>query len=85
MKQILVAFLVSLVPSFGVASECGCDFTGNLSIRQLIEADLVFKGHVITKRTEVFPDLGYRFVATFFIDELISWPVGSDTVDIEFG
>lgn len=85
MKVILFLFLVSFNPIFANASECGCDPGEDLSIRQLIEADLSFKGHVINKRTEHFPGLGYSFVATFLIDELISGIAESDTVDIEFG
>ena len=70
---------------FGRASECSCSPDDDLTIRHLIDSDLMFKGHLITKRTEFFPDLGYRYVATFFIDELISGTPKSETVDIEFG
>jgi len=78
-------FFFFLNPFFGRASECGCYPGDDLNIRHLIEADLLFKGHLTTKRTEFFPNLGYRYVATFFIDELISGTPKSDTVDIEFG
>lgn len=85
MRKILLLLFVFFNLEVVKASECGCDPNADLSIRQLIEADLIFRGHVITKRTEHFPDLGYSFVATFFIDELISGKTESDTVDIEYG
>ena len=85
MRVFLLIFFIWLNASFPNASECGCDPNADLSIRQLIDADLIFKGHVITKRTELFPELGYRYVATFSIDELISGNPESSTVDIEFG
>jgi hypothetical protein len=85
MSGALVLIFLFLVTTLGKASECGCDQNADLNIRQLVEADLVFKGHVVTKRTEFFPELGYRFVATFFIDKLIGGSVESETVDIEFG
>jgi hypothetical protein len=85
MNVVLFLLLVVFTPFFGYASECGCNPGQDLNIRQLIESDLIFKGHVITKRTEHFPGLGYSFVATFLIDELISGKTESDTVDIEYG
>lgn len=81
----LLFFFFFLNPFFGRASECSCSQDDDLNIRHLIESDLMFKGHLVTKRTEFFPNLGYRYVATFFIDELISGTPKSDTVDIEFG
>ncbi|MFZ9189419.1 MAG: hypothetical protein ACO21G_12610, partial [Algoriphagus sp.] len=83
--NILICLFFFLNPVFGRASECGCYPGDDLTIRHLVEADLLFKGHLITKRTEFFPNLGYRYVATFFIDELISGTPKSETVDIEFG
>ena len=84
--RILICFVFFLTPFFGRASECVCDLEEDFfSVRQLYDAELVFKGHLISKRTEFFSDLGYRYVATFFIDELISGTPQSETVDIEFG
>lgn len=85
MRVFLLIFFIWFNASLANASECGCDPNADLNIRQFIDADLVFKGHVVTKRTEFFPELGYRYVATFFIDELISGNPESSTVDIEFG
>ncbi len=83
---IFLFFIFFLNPFFGRASECGCDLEEDfLSVRQLFDAELVFKGHLVSKRTEYFSDLGYRYVATFFIDELISGTPESETVDIEYG
>jgi hypothetical protein len=85
-KILLLIFFTSIqVNVFSKDSECGCDPRADLSIRQLIEADLIFKGHVINKRTEYFPGLGYSYVATFFIDELIRGNTEFETVDIEYG
>ena len=85
MKIVLFFLLLFGYPSLTKASECDCDQDTDLSIRHLIEADLIFRGHVVSKRTEFFPGIGYRFVATFFIDESISGNVESETVDVEFG
>lgn len=85
MRKILLLLFLVLSSAVGEASECGCDPSADLSIRQFIDADLIFKGHVIAKRTEFFSELGYSFVATFSIDELISGNPESSTIDIEFG
>jgi hypothetical protein len=83
---IFLFFIFFFNPFFGRASECVCDLDEDfLSVRQLFNAELVFKGHLVSKRTEYFSDLGYRYVATFFIDELISGNPQSETVDIEYG
>lgn len=84
MKELLFLLLLTN-PFFWEVSECGCDPTSDLSIRQLIEGDLIFKGQMVDKRTEYFPEIGYNYVATFTIDELITGEVESNTVDINFG
>jgi hypothetical protein len=85
MRKILLLLFLVLSSAVAEASECGCDPSADLRIRQLIEADVIFKGQVITKRTVYFPDIGYRYVATFRIEELISGNSMSDTLEIEFG
>lgn len=85
MRGFLLIFFLWFNAPFGNASECGCDPNADLSIRQMIDADLIFKGHVITKRTEFFPELGFSNVANFLIDELIGGNPDSEIVDIEFG
>jgi hypothetical protein len=85
MRKILLLLFLVLSSAVAEASECGCDPSADLNIRLLKEADVIFKGQMITKRTVYFPDLGYRYVATFRIEELISGNSMSDTLDIEFG
>lgn len=85
MRIYLLLIFLFLNHTIGNASECSCDPFADLSIRQMTDADLIFKGHVINKRTEYFPSLGYRYVATFRIDEVISEKPQSYLIEIEYG
>lgn len=85
MRVVIFFILVFANSFFSNASECSCVPDFDLSINQLIDADIAFKGHLISIRREYFVDLGFREVATFFIDELISGHFESNTIDIEFG
>lgn len=85
MKAYFVAVFFLWSATLEGTSECSCDPAADLRIGQLQDADLIFKGHVINKRTEYFPSLGYRYVATFVIDDVISGKPQSSLIEIEYG
>jgi len=73
MKQVILYCLLFTSWTFANAkdTECTCIESDDLTIKQVVDADLVFRGTVIDQHTEKFPGLGYQYVAKFQVAELI--------------
>lgn len=71
--------------SFSANTECVCSSEDDLTIKQVVDADLIFRGIVIDQKTIKFPGLGYQYVSTFKITEVLRGVHENDTVDIIIG
>jgi len=87
MKQVFLVCLLfsSWTLAFAKDSECVCSESNDLTIKQVVDADLIFRGTVIDRHTEKFPGLGYQYVAKFQVAEFIRGEYEERFVEVIIG
>ncbi|MEP0714278.1 MAG: hypothetical protein ABJC55_20350, partial [Algoriphagus sp.] len=87
MKQVFLFFILfsSWTLAFAKNTECVCSTSDDLTIKQVVDADLVFRGTVIDQHTEKFPGLGYQYVAKFEVAEFIRGEYEERFVEVIIG
>jgi hypothetical protein len=71
--------------AYSISTECICSKSDDLSIKQVVDADMIFRGKIISKRTEKALEFGYQIVATFQIAEQIRGEYKERSVEVIIG